>query len=36
VICRAEKDRRIVILKYEDYDEIMTKELQQFEKMDVS
>ena len=36
MICRADKDRKIIILNYEDYDVIMTKELQQFEEMDVS
>ena len=36
VIFRADKDGKIVILKYEDYDAIMTKELRQFEKLDVS
>jgi len=36
VIGRADKDGKIIILNYEDYDTIMTKELQQFEKMDVS
>ena len=34
--CRADKDRKIVILNYDDYDAIMTRELQQFEKLDVS
>ena len=32
VICRVDKDGKIVILNYEDYNTIMTKELQQFEK----
>jgi len=36
VICRADKDGKIVILNYEDYDAIMIRELQQFEKLDVS
>jgi len=36
VICRAARMVKIVILHYEDYDAIMTKELQQFEKLDVS
>jgi len=36
VICRADKDDKIVILNYDDYDAIMTRELQQFEKLDVS
>ena len=36
VICRADKDGKIVILNYDDYDAIMTRELQQFEKLDVS
>jgi len=35
-ICRADKEGKIVILNYEDYDAIMTKELQQFEKLGVS
>ena len=33
---RADKDGKIVILNYDDYDEMMTRELQQFEKLDVS
>ena len=33
VICRKDKDRKIVIL---NYDAIMTRELQQFEKLHVS
>ena len=33
---KLHKDGNIVILDYEDYDAIMTKELQQFEKLDVS
>jgi len=32
VICRADKDGKIIILKYDDYD----AELQQFEKLDAS
>ena len=36
VICRADKDGKIVILNYDDYDAIMIRELQQFEKLDVS
>ena len=36
VICRADKDGKIIILNYDDYDAIMTRELQQFEKLDVS
>jgi len=32
---RADKDGRNVVLNYEDYNNIMIKELQQFEKMDV-
>ena len=36
VICREDKDAKIVILNYDDYDAIMTRELQQFEKLDVS
>jgi len=36
VICRADKDGKIVILNYDNYDAIMTRELQQFEKLDVS
>ena len=35
VICRAD-DGKIVILNYKDYDAIMIRELQQFEKLDVS
>jgi len=35
VICRADKDGKIVI-NYDDYDAIMTRDLQQFEKLDVS
>ena len=33
-IWRADKDSKIVILNYEDYDAIMTGELQEFEKLD--
>ena len=36
VICRADKDGKIVILNYEDYDAVMIREQQQFEKLDVS
>ena len=36
VICRADKDGKIVILNYEDYDAIMIRELQQFENLDTS
>jgi len=36
VICRADKDGKIAILIYDDYDAIVTRELQQFEKLDVS
>ena len=36
MLCRADKDGKIVILNYDDYDAIMTRELQQFEKLDVS
>jgi len=36
VICRADIDGKIVILNYDEYDAIMTRELQQFEKLDVS
>ena len=36
VICQADKDRKSVILNYDDYDAIMTRELQQFEKLDMS
>jgi len=36
VNCRADKDGKIVILNYDDYDAIMTRELQQFGKLDVS
>ena len=36
MICRADKDRKIVILNYDDYEAILTMELQQFEKLDVS
>ena len=36
VICRADKEGKIVILNYDDYDAIMARELQQFEKLDVS
>ena len=36
LICRVDKDGIIVILNYDDYDAIMTRELQQFEKLDVS
>jgi len=36
VICRADKDGKIVIVNYDDYDAIKTRELQQFEKLDVS
>jgi len=36
VICRADKDGKIVILNYEDHDAIMIRELQQFENLDVS
>jgi len=36
MICRADKDGKIVILNYDDYDAIMTRELQQLEKLDVS
>ena len=36
VTCRADKDGKIVILNYEDYDAIISRELQQFEKLDVS
>jgi len=36
VICRADKAGKIVIHSYDDYDAIMTRELQQFEKLDVS
>jgi len=36
VICRADKDGKIVILNYEGYDAIMTRELQPFQKLDVS
>jgi len=36
VIYPADKDCKIVILNYADYDAIMTRELQQFEKSDVS
>ena len=36
VICRADKDGKIAILNYDEYDAIMTRELQQFEKLDVS
>jgi len=36
VICQADKDGKIAMLNYEDYDTIMAKELQQFEKLDVS
>ena len=36
VMCRADKDGKIVILNYHDYDTIITRELQQFEKLDVS
>jgi len=36
VICRADKDGKIVIFNYDDYDAIITRELQQFEKLDVS
>ena len=35
VICRADKDGKIVILNYVDHDAIMAKELQKFEKLDV-
>ena len=35
-ICRADKDGKIVILNYKHYDATMTRELQQFEKLDVS
>ena len=35
MICRADKDGKIVILNYVDYDAIMTRELQQFEELDV-
>jgi len=35
VICRADKDGKIITLNYEDYDAIVTKELQQFGKMHV-
>jgi len=31
----VDKDRRIVVLNCEDYNNIMIKELQQFEKMDM-
>ena len=36
MICRADKDGKIVILNFDVYDAIMTRELQQFEKLDVS
>ena len=36
MIFRVDKDGKIVILTYGDYDAIMTKLLQQFEKTDVS
>ena len=36
MLCRADKDGKIVILNYDDYDAIMTKELKQFEKLEVS
>ena len=36
MIWRADKDGKIVILNYDDYGAIMTRELQQFEKLDVS
>ena len=36
VICRADIDEKIVILNYDDYGAIITRELQQFEKLDVS
>ena len=36
MICRADIDGKIVILNYDEYDAIMTRELQQFEKLDVS
>jgi len=33
VICREDKDGKIVILNYEDYDATMTRELQQFKNI---
>jgi len=36
LICRSHKDGQIAILYYNDYDAIMTRELQHFEKLDVS
>ena len=36
MICRVDKNGKIVILNYHDYDVIMTRELQQFEKLDMS
>jgi len=36
ILFKSNKDAKIIILNYEDYDAIITKELQQFEKMDVS
>ena len=36
MICRADKDENIVILNYDHYNAIMTRQLQQFEKLDVS
>lgn len=35
MVCRADKDGKVVILNYEGYNAIKMKELQQFEKMDV-
>ena len=35
VICKADKDGKIILLNYEDYDNIMVKQLDKFERMEV-
>ena len=35
VICKSDKDRKIIVVNYEDYIEIMIKELESYDKVDL-